>query len=402
MRKLLLILLIPILFACKNNSSFKIVGEIQGCDNAKVTLNIYESNDMKVISSGTLKNGKFELKGSVDYPRIVSLEIDANEVGAESEEYDNLKIYWSVFYIENSKISFTGDAATFPTKYYNPERVTVAPVIKGSATEELNREYKEYMKGVKAKYYELDERYSNEYFTPYINGEKDNIELGKSLAKEMTKEKEIIRKAEMEFIKEHPNSIISVDVFASLFSMYVNNTAAEIDELYSVIKPYWEDKPNYKEIEKIINNAKAIAIGEKFIDIELEDLSGNMVKLSSVIPQNKIVMLEFWASWCGPCRGEIPRIKKMYEKYKKQGFEVVSVSIDDKREEWLTAVKEEKMSWHQLRDPRGMTMESDVTKLYSVYGVPTCLMLDEQGRFYKTDMHGAFLEAFLEEYYGRK
>ena len=97
-------------------------------------------------------------------------------------------------------------------------------------------------------------------------------------------------------------------------------------------------------------------------------------------------MLEFWASWCGPCRGEIPHLRHVYQDYKDKGFEIISISIDEKKTDWDKAMKEEKMVWKQLCDPNGF--KGPVAQKYNITGVPTCILLDKEGRIFKTEMRG--------------
>ena len=94
-------------------------------------------------------------------------------------------------------------------------------------------------------------------------------------------------------------------------------------------------------------------------------------------------MLEFWASWCGPCRGEIPHLRHVYQEYKDKGFEIISISIDEKKTDWDKAMKEEKMVWKQLCDPNGFN--GPVAQKYNITGVPTCILLDKEGRIFKTE-----------------
>ena len=140
-----------------------------------------------------------------------------------------------------------------------------------------------------------------------------------------------------------------------------------------------------------------MAVGTKYSDIELVNPDGKKVKLSEYVPEGKYVMLEFWASWCGPCRGEIPHLREVYKEYKDKGFEIVSISIDRKDQDWKKAMKEENMVWTQLNDPG--EFEGPVTQVYNIMGVPTCILLDKEGHIFKTDMRGAQLDAVLEEIY---
>ena len=109
-------------------------------------------------------------------------------------------------------------------------------------------------------------------------------------------------------------------------------------------------------------------------------------------------MLEFWASWCGPCRGEIPHLREVNKHYKDKGFTIVSISIDEKEQAWKKAMKEEGMVWPQLNDRGGFKGES--VKAYNISGVPYCLLLDKEGKIIKVGLRGASLDAALEDIYG--
>ena len=180
--------------------------------------------------------------------------------------------------------------------------------------------------------------------------------------------------------------------------MYVNLTVPQLEQLTALITKAWANIPPMAEnFKTIADKAKTMAIGEKYQDIELMNPEGKMVKLSSCVPEGKYVMLEFWASWCGPCRGEIPHLRHVYQEYKDKGFEIISISIDEKKTDWDKAMKEEKMVWKQLSDPIGFN--GPVAQKYNITGVPTCILLDKEGRIFKTEMRGAALDAVLQELY---
>ena len=174
-------------------------------------------------------------------------------------------------------------------------------------------------------------------------------------------------------------------------------TAEEIAQFVAILEPEWKGTRRFSALEEAAENASRLAVGEKYVDAEFYDLDGNKVMLSSLVPEGRITMLEFWASWCGPCRGEIPHLKHIHKKYPE--FDIISISVDDSVDEWKKAVREENMDWIQLRDVS--MMDGNAMKLYGVMGIPCCIILDEQGRFFKTNMRGAYLDAFLRDYYGR-
>ena len=203
----------------------------------------------------------------------------------------------------------------------------------------------------------------------------------------------------MDFVREHPAAAVSYDEVAYLFgdgsmSPY---TAEEIAQFVAILEPEWKGTRRFSALEEAAENASRLAVGEKYVDAEFYDLDGNKVMLSSLVPEGRITMLEFWASWCGPCRGEIPHLKHIHTRYPE--FDIISISLDDNADDWKKAVREENMDWIQLRDVS--MMDGNAMKLYGVMGIPCCIILDEQGRFFKTNMRGAYLDAFLRDYYGR-
>ena len=179
--------------------------------------------------------------------------------------------------------------------------------------------------------------------------------------------------------------------------MYVRITPEQIDELEVLVDQAWPNTTKASEFKAMAEKGKRVAVGTKYSDIELVNPDGKKVKLSEYVPEGKYVMLEFWASWCGPCRGEIPHLREVYKEYKDKGFEIVSISIDRKDQDWKKAMKEENMVWTQLNDPG--EFEGPVTQVYNIMGVPTCILLDKEGHIFKTDMRGAQLDAVLEEIY---
>ena len=347
-----------------------------------------------ILDSAVISNGKFQLKGKVEQPEMYKLIIDLNKPG-EEEDLRNKKLSYP-FYLENSDITFEGDVATLPG-YFWSERKTVPPTITGSATQDLYTSYQNDLKEINDTLRKLNNRYIYEYNIPTMNGE-DKAEVGIEIVKAEKEWGKQMQSKKLEFIKNHPSSVVAYDeVNSFLEGLEVSITAAQIDEMVGWLKPAWEGTPKFESLLLAATKAKKLAIGEPYLDESFLTTKGDTVKLSSIMKKGDYVMLEFWASWCGPCRGEIPHLVKVHQKY--PNFELISISVDEKEADWQKAMKEEGMTWKQLRIAGGIYGEA--AKAYNITGVPTCIILDKEGRFYKTNMRGAYLDEFLQEIYGK-
>ena len=140
-------------------------------------------------------------------------------------------------------------------------------------------------------------------------------------------------------------------------------------------------------------------IGQQFTDLEMADADGNMHKLSEYVGNGRWLFVDMWASWCGPCRGEMPNVVAAYEKFHDKGFDIVGMSLDNKKEPWLKAVEDLKMPWTQLSDLKGW--QSIVTEVYKVWSIPDNLLIDPQGKIVARGLRGEGLHAKLAEIFGK-
>lgn len=353
---------------------------------------------MVSTDSATITDGKFSLKGHVDRPQMYTLRIDLRTDPTESVRG---KVFASNFYLENSPITFEGNLKTLPGVFYDPERPLEAPVIKGSATEDFYARFRADIKPVSDSLTVIDRRYWKEYTAPMMNDKEhkhDYTEVGVALVKEEARWRKELQEKTLAFIRENPSSVVAFDQLVALFSDFtVNYSGKQIDEMRSWVADAWTGTPQLAALDSIVSRIKPVALGEKYADIDVQTPDGKTVKLSSLIPEGKYVMLEFWASWCGPCRAEIPHLVRVHEKYK--DFNIVSVSVDEKEADWQKAMKEERMTWTQARITGGIMGEE--MKKFNITGIPMCMVLDGEGRFYRTNTRGAYLDAFLMELYGK-
>lgn len=175
------------------------------------------------------------------------------------------------------------------------------------------------------------------------------------------------------------------------------NHPAYIEYGNQYLEKYGDEKQPYMvELKSNIDNAKNFLIGAVAPDFEQNTLDGQPMKLSSL--RGKVVLVDFWASWCGPCRRENPHVVKLYDKYKNKGFEVLGVSLDRTKDKWEKAIAKDKLTWSHVSDLKGW--KNQVAKQYSVTSIPHTILLDQEGRILARNLRGADLDAKLKELFG--
>jgi peroxiredoxin len=136
-----------------------------------------------------------------------------------------------------------------------------------------------------------------------------------------------------------------------------------------------------------------VKTGQAAPEIKLEDADGNSFRLSDL--KGKVVLIDFWASWCAPCRANNPKLLELYGKYKDKGFEILGVSIDNKKDTWQNAIRQDQLTWKQVIDDKGWNAESTI--VYGVDAIPASFLLDKKGKIAAINMHGRQLEGKIKK-----
>lgn len=159
----------------------------------------------------------------------------------------------------------------------------------------------------------------------------------------------------------------------------------EVINIIDSMPDYLKNSDNIQKLRKGIENSLKTQEGMPYIDFELQTTEGKPAKISDFVTKNKVVVIDFWASWCGPCRNSLPAMKKMYSKFRKKGLEIVGVSLDQKKDAWIKAIKEEGITWPQISDIKGWKCKG--SKLYGVRGIPSMFVIDKDGKIVLSDSH---------------
>ncbi|GEP96293.1 TlpA disulfide reductase family protein [Chitinophaga cymbidii] len=355
-KKIIACLAAAAIYACgpvKNNKA-TITADITDLKDTVVYLSTPVADSAKTDTIA-VKDGKFTWTGEISEPVKVYLMFPTRYVE---------------LFAENADITITGHADSLTDLK-----------ISGSATHDEYVAFQASLKHITDQERQLYGKYQ----------EAQKNDTAKAAWEEQIAELRNQRRAEtMQYIATHPKSPVSV---ARLADMAIMGEYKQLDSLYKLLDVSAQQTGTGKRLGDRIAILKKSAIGEPMIDFSQPDVNGKPVKLSDF--KGKYVLLDFWASWCGPCRAENPNVLKAYNNYKDKNFTVVGVSLDDDGEKWHKAIEEDGMPWIQLSDLKGF--RNEVAKQYGIQAIPSTFLLDPQGIIIAKDLRGEALHKKLAE-----
>ena len=224
------------------------------------------------------------------------------------------------------------------------------------------------------------------------NAEKKGAEVKPELDRLINKDKELMD----QMLKENAKTLVPAAFVDNLLAFYGMEGFKEMLDA----NPPYASHPAVDEIKYRLaqEEAKKKVIGQPFIDLEEADTDGNLHKLSEYVGKGKWVLIDFWASWCGPCRAEMPNVVANYEKYHAKGFNIVGLSFDQSKDAWVKAIQDLKMPWVHLADLKGW--ETAAAKVYHIDAIPASLLVNPEGKIVARDLRGDALGKKLKEIFG--
>lgn len=194
------------------------------------------------------------------------------------------------------------------------------------------------------------------------------------------------------FIKGNPDSYVSLDLVNTFFAGAI--VPKTFEPVYNTLSPKLKATAEATSWMKSLEAAKLFGEGQPAVDFTQNDANGNPITLKSF--RGKYVLLDFWASWCGPCRATHPELTKTYQKFKSDKFTILGVSMDNSKEQWLKAIEADGLNWVQVSDLKGPS--NSVGKLYNVTSIPQNFLIDPNGIIVGRNLHGASLDKKLSEF----
>ncbi|SNC66939.1 Peroxiredoxin [Hymenobacter gelipurpurascens] len=371
MRKRLvgLLLSIPGLALAQASSPFVITGKI-GQLNAPAK--VYLVRGATLLDSATLHNGVFELKGTTDIPKSAEVVLQRNGKlkNAPSHSTDRTRVF-----LEPGPVGIT-----------SRDSLVNATITGGVASQDYQRlqtSYKPFLLKVKAMGAEFGKASEQQRQSPEFQ-EKMQAQ-GTALFQEA-------EKIQLAYIKANPTSWVSLDALLQ----FNPPQYAQVAPLYAALSPYLKNSTPGRQYGEMLEALKAVSVGAQAPPFTLQTPEGKPVSLADY--RGKYVLVDFWASWCGPCRAENPAVIKLYNQYKGQHFDILGVSLDEEknRAKWVKAIADDHLPWTQVSDLRGM--QNEVAQLYQVRAIPQNFLLDPSGKIVATNLKGEDLKAALARY----
>lgn len=338
-----------------NKNTFKVNVSLENTDeNTMIILSKVVDNTIVVVDSSFFKNEIATLTATKDDPqRLYTIRIKG-------------KRGTMVFFPENNDVTVVGDID-------NPTMVEILGGEAQTKYNDYNKGYNEFSKQIRDLYGKMDE----------ANRNHDTV-----MMESISNEGNEIMKKQADYVDAFIKN--NKDHFVGHYVLDEKKQDYSIDQLKEMVAEFPNESLYTKDLNEYIEKMEKVSIGQPFVDFTLKTVDEQEITLSNYCKGKKLTLVDFWASWCGPCRAENPVVVAAYEKYHDKGFEVLGVSVDKDADAWQKAVNEDKLPWTHVRD-----IDGKISEQYLVYYIPSNLLIDENGIIIEKNLRGEQLEQAL-------
>ena len=356
MRKLLLSIVAAsmTLAACNAQSGYKVTGTVEGMPDGKAIIATVNGSSLDTLAKADVKNGSFEFTGNVSEPTGAYIMV-IGQRGAIP------------FMLENANITVNAGQAGL--------------TVTGSEGQKIYDQFMAINTTTQQEAMKLQQEYQA------ANGDQAKMQaVQEAYAKLMTD----AQAKETELIKANPDSYVSTFVIVSSMGQMEYE---QLKERYNLLGEKAKASAQGKAIAAQIAKLESTAIGQIAPNFTITTPEGESISLYDI--KGKVKLIDFWASWCGPCRGENPHVVEIYKEYHPKGLEIFGVSLDNNKEAWVKAIADDGLVWKHGSDLKGW--QSAPAKLYSVSGIPHTVLLDENNKIIAKNLRGDELKQKIAE-----
>lgn len=352
------------------NKEYKIVGKAPQNDEGKYAY-LRVNSSKAFADSALIKDGKFSFKGEVEMDQCAIIDIP-QEMSPGG------------FFTPLNR-NFVLEPGLIEIDFTSPSSINTP----------LNKAYQDYFTEIRATYQMAGEKKNRLRTEANLSREEQEKKI-ETIDKECAK---AIEEVNFKHLKLNSNNSVGVYVITSNMSSVTRDNEELFHRLYDMAGPRVREYPSIKRNFNNYKQIKAVSAGSDFLDFHLADgnMDGTAISFSDYIGKGKFILVDFWASWCAPCKALLPRIHELYNQYKGDNFDIISIAVWDKRDKTIEAAKEHNVIWNQMYDEKGVSAD-----LYGFDAIPHLIHFDPTGKVVARGIAGSDVRDVVEKALGIK